>query len=352
MSELEALMQDHYDLKCVHGESVLTQSGFTLIATICNEKYFLGEFLRHYRWLGVSRFLFVDDGSTDGSVEFCSEQSDVAIFTSERYRYGDYLPSSIFETISSDGLKWRVQNMWKTKLMHDYCVDKWALVVDLDEFIVIPPRLNLTQVCGKLEAAGQIVALTPMVDVYPRTLEELKRREVFSFGDAWYHDAVRHCSINKRRGIKNIYSGARARLIEQNGLGESLRPVKLRHRIRKLLRGNPPHFTHFNNLTKYSLIKWSSANVIFSSHRILGVENTKVFTALPLLHFKFTHSVLKKTQEALQRRQYWSGSTEYEILQMLLVKMEEKGSEFTFTHSKATMTFDALQEEKIAFWKL
>ena len=78
MSELEALMQDHYDLKCVHGESVLTQSGFTLIATIWNEKYFLGEFLRHYRWLGVSRFLFVDDGSTDGSVEFCSEQSDVA----------------------------------------------------------------------------------------------------------------------------------------------------------------------------------------------------------------------------------------------------------------------------------
>lgn len=346
---VEELLPEHYDLECISGRDVLENDGFTLITIVFNEKYFLSEFLRHYRQLGVARFLIIDDGSTDGSLDYCKAQADIAVFQSTRYRYGDYLPKCTFD----EGMKQlRVQYMWKTALMRNYCLNRWAMVADVDEFLLLPKGTDLPEICNRLEGAGQLIAATPMIDVYPKTLQDLGAREVFCLSDTWYHDAVTHVTTGKSGGVRFPYPGARARLIHQNEIREDVKPLKLRRRLSNLLVHNPPRYKRFNNIAKYSLIKWNSHNAIFNSHRIIGTDTDKVYTALPLLHFKFSHSIFEKTRNALERRQYWSGSSEYDILEKLLIKMHQNGKKFTFARSRAGMTFEALHKEQIALWTL
>ena len=40
----------------------------------------LDDFLRHYRALGVDRFVVLDNGSTDGSVDLLARQPDVDLY--------------------------------------------------------------------------------------------------------------------------------------------------------------------------------------------------------------------------------------------------------------------------------
>ena len=63
-----------------------------LFATVFNEAIRLPYFLEYYRNLGVSHFLIIDNGSSDGSVELLQNQSDVSIWQTEasykRSRFG------------------------------------------------------------------------------------------------------------------------------------------------------------------------------------------------------------------------------------------------------------------------
>ena len=67
-----SLRQEYNDLRLVSRKDV-DPSGFTLLAILKNEIYFLPAFLNHYRRLGVQRFVFLDDRSDDGSFEYLLE---------------------------------------------------------------------------------------------------------------------------------------------------------------------------------------------------------------------------------------------------------------------------------------
>ena len=63
-----------------------------LFATIRNERVRLPYFLKYYRDLGIGHFLIVDNGSTDGSLDYLKDQPDVSIWHSsqnyKRARFG------------------------------------------------------------------------------------------------------------------------------------------------------------------------------------------------------------------------------------------------------------------------
>ena len=52
----------------------LKEKDFPLIFVIHNGRRFLPSFLKHYRSLGVTRFLCVDDASTDGTKEYLLDE--------------------------------------------------------------------------------------------------------------------------------------------------------------------------------------------------------------------------------------------------------------------------------------
>lgn len=51
-----------------------------LFCTLRNERIRLPWFLKYYRDLGVQHFLFVDNGSADGSAEYLADQPDVSLW--------------------------------------------------------------------------------------------------------------------------------------------------------------------------------------------------------------------------------------------------------------------------------
>ena len=52
-----------------------------IFSTVRNERIRLPFFLDYYRKLGVNHFLFVDNGSDDGTREYLESQADVSLWT-------------------------------------------------------------------------------------------------------------------------------------------------------------------------------------------------------------------------------------------------------------------------------
>src|SRR5690606_21595096 len=101
-----------------------------------DEMYFLPEFFRYYRELGVERFVVLDDESSDGTAEFLAEQSDCMVIRSD-VRYFDDV----------DGA--RAVYAWRQGLMERFCRDQWAIFADADEFLALPAHTTIAQVISR-----------------------------------------------------------------------------------------------------------------------------------------------------------------------------------------------------------
>jgi hypothetical protein len=115
----------------------LSADDLPLIVITHNQGTLLWHFLAHYRRLGVTRFLCVDDASTDGTHELLAAQLDVDLYTSNvRYKG------------ASRG------RLWREMLVSRYGTWRWYVLVDTDEFLIYRGHetVPLPQV---LESLGQ-----------------------------------------------------------------------------------------------------------------------------------------------------------------------------------------------------
>ena len=69
-------------LKLVRDMPKELQRGVVCVGVMKNERLRIADFLNHYRQLNVSGFVLIDNGSTDGALEYALEQPDCAIFLS------------------------------------------------------------------------------------------------------------------------------------------------------------------------------------------------------------------------------------------------------------------------------
>lgn len=133
-------------------ERPLGADDLALVCTVRNSASYLPAFLVHYRRLGVTRFVFVDDRSDDGTAELLAGQPDVDLFTSN-VTYG----------ASAYG------RVWRDALFTRYGRGRWYLNVDADEFLMFPgcETRGLRDFIADLERAGLKRGLAPMLDLYP-----------------------------------------------------------------------------------------------------------------------------------------------------------------------------------------
>ncbi|HBK82674.1 MAG TPA: hypothetical protein DDZ41_03620, partial [Flavobacterium sp.] len=65
-------------LKRIDNKSIIDANGeIRLFAIMRNESLRLPHFIEYYRKLGVDRFFFIDNNSTDNSVEITREQDNI-----------------------------------------------------------------------------------------------------------------------------------------------------------------------------------------------------------------------------------------------------------------------------------
>jgi len=113
---------------------------------------YIRSFLRYYRKLGVTRFVFVDDRSEDGTRELLERSPDVDLFT-----------SSIGYAEAKRG------RVWRDAIIELYGRNRWYLSVDADEFLVFPgsEERSIPQFIADLERGGFNRCFAPMLDLYP-----------------------------------------------------------------------------------------------------------------------------------------------------------------------------------------
>ena len=171
-----------------------------LTCTVRNEAIRLPFFMAHYRALGVSHFLFVDNGSDDGTADYLAAQPDASVWT----------------TKSSYKLS-RFGMDWVTWLQIRHAHGHWCLTVDADEILIYPyhdtrplPALTAWLDAGQVRSFGAL-----MLDMYPKGLLQAQTYEPGAdpFDALCWFDSGNY-TIQKQSVMQRLWiqGGVRARL--------------------------------------------------------------------------------------------------------------------------------------------
>ena len=343
METLVSLRQTHNDLRVVAGADV-DPSGFTLLAVLRNEMYFLPDFLAHYRRLGVERFVFLNDRSDDGSIEYLCQQPDTVIVESGR-TYGDMveIPSTQANGIETV----RILPLWRGMLHDMFALDRWTLQVDLDEFVRLPRGMTFQDLVARLEKRKARAVWGVMLDVYPRDIAAIAEQSQAARLDTaatWYFDGERHLRLRRKRRPRPIYPGARARLYHAYGVDKlysalGVKAWKMKDRwLRAVWQGPQPY--GYNALQKPTLLKWGDNCYFRSSHQTNLIASPNFL--LPIQHFRFTGALYRKIHTALRENSYSNNSADHRLLSALLTTMEEQNGSFLYQKSQVLASFDDL----------
>lgn len=254
-----------------------------LFCTVRNEIVRLPYFLEYYRRMGVNHFLFVDNGSDDGTSEFLANQTDCSVWhTDDSYRRAKF---------GVDWMNW---------LLGRHGHGHWVLVVDVDEFLVFAhsDTRPIQALTDWLDASSIKSFSAMLLDLYSDQPVEQTR---YNSGEdpiaaAPYFDGGNYTMRrNKRFGNLWIQGGPRQRVFFADK--PNLAPA----------------------LNKIPLVRWQRSYVFVSStHSLLPRGLNLVYEEWGgekpsgvLLHTKFLDILSHKAEEELTRKQHYAASREY-----------------------------------------
>jgi hypothetical protein len=229
----------------------------------------LQPFLRHYRGLGVTRFIVLDDRSTDGTREILAGEDDVDLWCST-VGYAD----------ARRGL------LWAERLAGSYGLGRWYVRVDSDEFLVYDgmERHPLPALCRWLARRREKRLLAPMIDLYrpgrlSGTAPDPGRPP---WAVATHFDASGYAiGVNER--TTTVFGGPRARLFGVRA-----------------------------QLAKFPLLFWDRVTFFpRTSHAPFPYVRNFGPIGGALLHFKLFADFPERVRAAVAEGQYWQGSAEY-----------------------------------------
>jgi len=266
-----------------------------LFSKVRNEIIRLPYFLSYYRNLGVDRFLFIDNGSTDGTVRFLSEQPDCHIFITS-------------ETLAGS----RAGMDWIQHLLDQYGCDRWCVVVDADELFVYRNAevIRLSAFCQSIEASGANAFFCVTVDMYSDAdVDDVAYTagqpflEVCPFFDqtgyTWLKRKARRGSVGPL-----VVGGPRTRVFYPELLDSRFR-ARARRSVRaylgKVFPGVKSAMPIY--LNKIPLVRWNKGmSFEHAAHYIMFAKLARGHGAL--LHFKFLGNFVDHVKEEDSRKAY------------------------------------------------
>jgi hypothetical protein len=249
----------------------LANSDIPLVFLTRNGENFLPSFLAHYRQLGVTRFLCVDDQSSDATREVLLKQPDVDLFGSP-VRYGQ----------ADRG------RLWRQELFRLFGVGRWYLNVDCDEYFIYDgyEEKSLRKLISQLEALKIKHCPAPMIDLYPSSVISSAvfdgSSDVMPWQVAGMFDASGYQLTRDNRSM-SLTGGPRGRILNEHV-----------------------------ELMKYPLLYVESPLALASSiHKPLPYSRNFSPIIGSLLHFKFFSDALLFAQAAVADGQYYGGAHVY-----------------------------------------
>lgn len=246
----------------------------TLFCVQKNEALRLPHFLDHYRKLGCSRFVIIDNESSDGSFEYLKRQGDVCLYQAPAARFRET----------------RSGRDWINVLARHYAPYEWALCVDTDELLMWPGCVaqGIQGLLSKAERLGLNRVFTPMVDAYSEyavlDMPEYFPGESFLNACPWVDPPSSYRGFWSK-GLLVIYGGPRAR----HSMSGKSGPIMSKQAFWRV----EPNVDFFNG----------------SHFDCFGHPSPLVAI---LLHFKFMPDFSEKIQQALDDKQHWNNAQQYE----------------------------------------
>ncbi len=234
--------------------------------------------MEHYRKLGVDRFVFLDNCSSDGTKEYLCEQED----------------AYVYECVEEYSSAKRVA--WLNRMLALHGDNHWCIIVDSDEFITYKGRENHT--LKDLIAAAwrnnyrRIEGF--LLDMYPRN---------------------------------EMFSGSNENsLVESNYFDKDTYKIKSWKYGAAIVGG--PRYRVFHRkvyLSKYPVFYMGEDDFVASSHTMIPVypvKETPIWIAI--CHYKFVDEKdIRKIRAAVKKENYAAGSADYKAY---LSKIEKNDS--------------------------
>jgi hypothetical protein len=253
-----------------------------LVACLRNEKFRMPAFVEHYRRLGVDHFLFVDNGSTDGFLDWAQAEPDVSVWRTEAsYRAAAF------------GM------LWCNDLLRRHGTGRWCVTVDPDEFLVFPymETRSLRALTRFLDEEERPCMHALLIDAYgaDRVSETVLAEGADPFAVCPYFDSDGYVQTWGWGGGLWVRGGPRLRVHFADRPGEA--PA----------------------LNKIPLVRWRrDYHYRMSTHdaRPLRLNRPHAANAVSvsgaLFHFKFVASLAEKAREEQKRREHYADGREYD----------------------------------------
>jgi len=199
-------------IKYVYGPRTIAYGDDELlvITVVRNGQLYVRSFLEHYRALGVAHCVFLDNGSTDGTVDALCSFPDTTVLQTDA-PYGKF------------------ENTMKRYLAEQFSRGRWNLCADIDELFEHPfsDRLPLQQFLRYLNHRGFSTVVTQMLDMFSdvpladvRSTPEERVWEKFTHYDVSAIDRPPYEWVDRPRDdIRMHWGGIRRRVFgTDNGL--------------------------------------------------------------------------------------------------------------------------------------
>lgn len=242
-----------------------------ILCLVRNGELYIRSFVEHYTSLGAKHIVFLDNGSTDDTVELLREY-DVTVLQS-------HAPYQQYET------------PLRLYLLNRFSRDRWSLTVDIDELFDYPysQTIALRDFLRYLNEYRYTAVLAQMVDMFaPVSLSEVRSGVEDSVVDKYTHydlSSIRKVTYTwpgmSNPDIKWHLGGVRGRVFGTN-----------------------------NSLTKAALLYGDGKLRPFVSfHHVKGARIADI--SCLLRHYPFVESFRSKVEEAVQTKRYTGAIWEY-----------------------------------------
>ncbi len=275
-----------------------------LFAIMRNESLRISHFVQYYESMGVDRFFFIDNNSSDDCVSKIIKNKNVHVLTTN----GPYL------------YHW----MWMEHMLDKYGKGHWCMVVDIDELFYYHGKQSLTlrDFCRYLETKGETAVRSLLLDMYPsdsvnNTIYNSGSDplNIVSYFDAQYFSRPFSFQDKKRMDYftTTIFTGG----MRDRVFGES----------------NPPSI-----LSKISLFRYlPQTYLVQGMHAINGSQVSEIQAVV--FHTKFLSDFISEVKEECIREQHYGGAFYYKIFK----KKIDENPELNF-HFEGSVKFKDSQQ--------
>lgn len=274
-------------LRLLHGPAMtrLADDQVALILVGRDVSYFLDHHIRYHLALGISHIVYVDNGSTDDSVEIAKRFPDTTVASC---------------TADFRGHQGRIRHLANTHFLRG----GWRLAIDPDELLDYPgsDRIDLPELTRRMTVRGHSALVAQMLDmVFDGPMSAAALID--------FAEAERQFDRFSLRGLSRTpYHGSGLKLawfLEKNRISNSDIPI---------LFGGLRHVAFGENccLTKHALFRMGKGVVPHPHpHVTTGVTCTD-FSAV-LKHYKFAGDMLAREKKLLSENRVSHGETRLRV---------------------------------------